>query len=248
MALIIGDLHGDIEKLKAFLKHKPDEEHIHVGDICDDWTASDKQIEDTIKLCFVKKSKLINLVGNHDINYMAFPPFNCSGHRWQAEKTYDLIRKHEKKFKMAVVRDDFLITHGGVDAYFNRHNMTVEDIADYIENQWQRWLTSDRFVGYWREQDIFWISRVSGGTSEYGGPLWARPGFDNVDKAYSQVFGHTERRDGPRAEYFDPNTGVIHFNVDGKRYICFNTKTRQLETFGHGLTTKEFELLKRDIK
>jgi len=244
MSLIVSDLHGDLSKLKAFLAYRPEEEHIHAGDICDDWTAPDKQVEDTIKLCFAKKSNMIQIVGNHDLCYMAYPPFQCSGHRWNAEKTYDLIRKHEKKFKMAIVRDGFLITHAGVDEWFLKEGRTeIEDIANYIEGEWQRWLISDRNPSFWKTQDIFWISRISGGSSEFGGPLWARPGFDAIDRSYSQVFGHTERRE-LKWEYFNPESNIMHVNTDCKVYACFNTKTRQFEKFGHGMTTTMFEQMK----
>ncbi len=241
MALVISDLHGDREKLKAFLKHKPDEDHIHLGDICDDWTAPDSEIEATIRLAFSKKSKLINIVGNHEIPYMAYSPFHCSGHRVGAKKTFDLIRKHEKEFKLALYVDGYVLTHAGVTSYFRKYNMTPEDVVNYLENQWQEWLFSERSAR-WKEMEIFWISRISGGTSEHGGPIWARPGFDDIDKSYSQVFGHTERRDGPKIEYHNPMSKVHHVNLDAKRYVCFNTKTKEFENFGHGLTTKHYEM------
>jgi len=247
--LVCSDLHGDIAKLKAFLLYKPQEEHINLGDICDDWTASDKQIEDTIRLCFAKKSNLTNIIGNHELPYLSYPPFYCSGHREKAKKTFELVRKHQNKFKMAMYVDGFVLSHAGIDAYFRKDGMSPKDIVDYIESQWQSWLTGDRFQPFWKAQEIFWISKVSGGNSEYGGPLWARPGFDNIDKTYSQVFGHTERFDGPKLEYIsdisNPKNSIIHMNMDAKRYVCFNTKTRELETFGHGMTTKEIEMFKR---
>jgi len=112
MAICVGDLHGDIDKLKAFLMFRPDEEHIILGDICDDWTAPDKQIEDCIKLIFKKRDNPVTVIcGNHDLHYMTSSPFTCSGFRSAASNTFKLIRKHEKKFKMAIIRDGFVITH-----------------------------------------------------------------------------------------------------------------------------------------
>lgn len=39
MAIIVGDIHGDIEKAQAFLAYRPDALHIALGDYLDSYTV-----------------------------------------------------------------------------------------------------------------------------------------------------------------------------------------------------------------
>lgn len=230
MALVVGDIHGDLRKLESFLAFKPEEEHISVGDICDDWTATDLQINECIKLAFKKSSNLTNILGNHDLQYCGFnSPFYCSGFRSHATTTSELIQKKLKNFYLAIFRDGYAITHSGIDAYFSEKLATKdpETIVNYLESEWRDWLESKSKD---KSKDIFAISRISGGKADFGGPLWARPKFDAIDQDYSQVFGHTERP-SEKIEYFNPETNVGHYNVDTKRYVCFNTQTGNYEDF-----------------
>jgi predicted phosphodiesterase len=46
MSIIVGDIHGDLEKAQAFLAYKPGHEHIALGDYLDSfYEPIERQIE-----------------------------------------------------------------------------------------------------------------------------------------------------------------------------------------------------------
>jgi hypothetical protein len=45
MAIIIGDIHGDIKTAQAFLAHRPEVENVALGDLCDSRDKSDSPIK-----------------------------------------------------------------------------------------------------------------------------------------------------------------------------------------------------------
>lgn len=67
MAIVCGDIHGNVEKTKAFLAYKPEELHVSLGDIVDsDIEPPSRQIE-CLNMLFDAGALL--LWGNHDSQY-----------------------------------------------------------------------------------------------------------------------------------------------------------------------------------
>lgn len=79
MAVIIGDIHGDINHVKAFLAYKPEAEHIALGDYVDTRSSATISLDDElacIDLLFASDSVL--LWGNHDLSYLPESPWRCT--------------------------------------------------------------------------------------------------------------------------------------------------------------------------
>ena len=113
MAIIIGDIHGNVDKVKAFLGYKPDDLHVALGDYLDSFREpADRQVN---CLQMLLNSKAVLLWGNHDLHYLKNPPFVCTGYQYKHEQQYrDLIEANKERFKAAYVADGWLCTHAGV--------------------------------------------------------------------------------------------------------------------------------------
>jgi predicted phosphodiesterase len=77
MAIVIGDIHGDMQKVKAFLAYRPMEEHIFLGDLVDSRQVGvtlDDELE-ALDLIFASNSTI--LWGNHDLSYARERPWRC---------------------------------------------------------------------------------------------------------------------------------------------------------------------------
>ena len=45
MAIIVGDIHGNVEKVRVFLEYRPEVEHVALGDYVDSFTEPvDRQV------------------------------------------------------------------------------------------------------------------------------------------------------------------------------------------------------------
>lgn len=77
MSIIVGDIHGNVEKAKAFLTYKQEIEHVALGDYVDSYFEPvERQVE---CLQLLLDSKAVLLWGNHDLRYLAKPHFICAG-------------------------------------------------------------------------------------------------------------------------------------------------------------------------
>lgn len=77
MAIVIADIHGDIQKVRTFLAYKPEAEHIILGDLVDSRDKAvtfDAELE-CLELIIASESTL--LWGNHDLAYTPEAPWGC---------------------------------------------------------------------------------------------------------------------------------------------------------------------------
>ena len=197
--LIIGDLHGkdcwkDID-IKAYDKL------IFLGDYVDHWTLPDliidQNLQDLIKLKKKHSEKVELLLGNHDVQYLYYPHFLCSGFRpsMQRSLTY-LFNSNKGLFKVAYQRDNHLFTHAGVtNAWYAQflklpilqqirdEGDTIADLLNKIEQTAQRGL-------------LHQAGSIRGGYG-HGGITWAdrEEMIADMLDGYHQVVGHTVTRD-----------------------------------------------------
>ena len=240
MALIVGDIHGRFDKAKAFLAYKPEEKHVFSGDYVDSFIQSEYIIYDTLKLVIESPATLI--LGNHDIHYLDYAPFKCSGYReHMAESIGNILETYLDRFVPVAVEDGFVITHGGIaqklaeDLRFNTRvtDVTIETYGGIINTEWEYFLNNRNNIGmYSSSQDIgkyrsiFNIPRVRGGIDKFGGIFWA----DYRDEKYHpipQVFGHSKTPNGVT----QVNLGHWALGCDDYKFECFNTKTCGVEDF-----------------
>ena len=234
MALILGDIHGNLDKAQKFMAHKPEETHIFVGDYVDSFDESDEQILFTLKFCI--ESDAILLLGNHDLHYFSEPPFTCSGHRhWLHKGLNEIFEAFITRFKPCISIDGFIVTHGGVSNEFGNSALKVKNvdiISEKITALWQIYLDT-RFLRSPNtprlKNSLFSISPTRGGMDRFSGPFWADYRSDNLF-GVSQVFGHSRTPLGDVIN-IGKKTDFWAIGCDNDRRICFNSTTKEAENF-----------------
>lgn len=226
MSLVISDLHGNYAKLKAFLEYKPEEEHIILGDFFDSYSASDDDIALTFKLA-MESDNVSVVVGNHETPYLpnAHSYFRCSGNR-DNPMFIHLMSTYKDRFKMSLIRDGFLLSHGGLSKKHGRHFETIEEADEWINSEWKKYI--ERPVVPETISTVFDIGWCRGGREEVSGVLWLTFGKEKYDHRFNQICGHTHSSEVKTLRH---ENDVIHVCVDCPKYICYDTKTRVFEDF-----------------
>ena len=118
MAIVVGDIHGNVEKVRAFLDHKPEAEHVVLGDYIDSFTESQERQLEALQLLL--DSKAVLLWGNHDLHYLKTAPWFCTGRQWSEEwiaKYVSIINLNKKRFMAAYAVDGWLLSTCGLQHY-----------------------------------------------------------------------------------------------------------------------------------
>lgn len=240
MAIIVGDIHGHVEKVKAFLAYKPEEKHVALGDIVDsELEPPSRQIE---CLNLLLESKTILLWGNHDIQYADFSyTYSCSGHI-QGNPVPQIVRDNQQRFVAAHAVDGYLLTHAGVCTKISNG---CTDPAELAGNFNQRLLNAEPSEPFenpnhlslhqllmladeknrLRRDPIFYVSAHRGGKDDYSGIFWFDPFYDEgIDRDLRQVYGHCEIDTTPVLDEF----GHINLNYFG-RETCYLFDTKLAE-------------------
>jgi predicted phosphodiesterase len=112
MAIIVGDIHGDVAKASAFLAYEPAQEHVALGDYLDSFSESyESQIE---CLQLLMESNAVLLLGNHECHYLKKPLFQFAGFNYDYLRIFqDLLELNILRFKVAHAVDGWLCTHAG---------------------------------------------------------------------------------------------------------------------------------------
>jgi len=236
MALILGDVHGNLQKAEAFLAFKPEETHIFVGDYVDSFEETDEQIYNTLKLCIESDALLI--LGNHDLHYFSEPPFLCSGRRYHMKDSLnEIFEAFIERFIPATVVDGFIVTHGGIsEGYGNSALKTtdINEILNKINDEWNTYLTT-RFLrkpnAPRTTQKIFNIGVARGGRDSFSGPFWADYRSDNL-YGVPQVFGHSKTPIGNIVKV-GPKLASWAIGCDNDRRICFDSTLKGEVSFAH---------------
>lgn len=155
MAIIVGDIHGDLEKARAFLGYKSEDLHIALGDYLDSFVAPVEQQIETLQL--LMGSEAVLLLGNHEIHYLEYAPFQFAGYNFDYFHIFqNLLEKNLDRFMAAYAVDGWLCTHAGVRrGLFSLKN--VEHLAKILNRRFQKFLVkrlSGKPISF-REQSIF---------------------------------------------------------------------------------------------
>lgn len=205
MAIIIGDIHGNVEKVKAFLAYKPDSEHIALGDYLDSFYEPPKRQLEALNLLL--ESNAVLLWGNHDLGYIDHAPFMCAGHQYYREEPYNrLIEENINRFKAAHAVDGWLCTHAGVvKKFLPRKKLSVVEIADLLNKKMEKFVEAREWFNWLS------IGSARGGHNPVGGFLW----FDYLRETglvdLPQIFGHTAGR----------------VPIVSEKYVCLDTTNVQ---------------------
>ena len=189
MAIIVGDMHGNVEKAKAFLAYRPEKQHVALGDYLDSFYEPQARQIQTLELLL--RSNAVLLWGNHELNYVDHAPWLSDGYQYGLEKPYiDLLEDNIYRFKAAIVVDGWLCTHAGVSEKIVKmvgDNPDPGEVADWLNAKMAKWVDDRKSYN----NIVFDIGRGRGGSEAVGGILW----FDHVREYgladFKQLFGHT---------------------------------------------------------
>jgi len=245
MALILGDIHGNLDKARKFLAFKPEETHVFVGDYVDSFDEPDTLIYETLRVCI--ESDAVLLLGNHDLGYFKEPPFTCSGHRhWMANSLAKIFEEFIPRFVPCISVDGFIVTHGGVSEGLGNSLLKTKDVDEIdkkIRAEWKVYLET-RFLRRPSmprvPNKIFNIGFSRGGMDTFSGPFWADYRTDKLFPV-PQIFGHskTEQHDilnianhvFSRPINKTKKADFWAIGCDNDRRICFNSTTKEVESF-----------------
>lgn len=181
MAIIVGDIHGDVEKVKAFLAYRPEEEHVALGDYLDSYTEPfDRQLE---CLNLLMNSESVLLLGNHECHYLKNPLFRFPGYKPEhAEALQNILEANLGRFKVAYAVDNWLCTHSGVVSDYTEQLNDVTELADIFNLSWELYL-KDRLVN---RQQKYPYQRIL----EFNHCLFVEGNL--LAENIKQIFGHVE--------------------------------------------------------
>ncbi|MDA8417174.1 MAG: metallophosphoesterase [Betaproteobacteria bacterium] len=188
MAIIVGDIHGNVEKVLAFLGYKPEEEHVALGDYVDSFY--EPQLRQIEALQLLLDSKAVLLWGNHDLHYLRIPPFICTGfqHNWE-KSLQEIIEANKHRFLAAYAVDGWLLTHAGCHIRLAQHKPDVVAIADLLNSKMVEYIEKPCEPD---SQGIFAIGGGRGGECRVGGIFWHDFMRETGIAPVKQIFGHTE--------------------------------------------------------
>jgi hypothetical protein len=193
--LVIGDLHGkDCWKEISINDY---DKVVFIGDYVDHWTLPDHIITQNLLGIIELKKKhpetIELLLGNHDVQYLHYPHFLCSGFRPQMQRKLTAIFDYNRHlFNISYQQGQHLFSHAGVtNAWYEEflelavlgqirdENDTIADLFNKIERTAKRDL-------------LHRAGRIRGGWGA-GGVSWADKSELIADalEGYHQVVGHT---------------------------------------------------------
>lgn len=159
MAIIIGDIHGDIEKTKLFLEYEPEKEHVALGDYLDSFTEPVEQQLECLNL--LMDSNAVLLLGNHECHYLKNPLFRFAGYNLDHAQVFrDVLEANIQRFKVAYDVDGWLCTHAGVSSQYTEQESDVMVLAEMLNTSWELYL-KHRLVEHhtsYPYQSIFWFN------------------------------------------------------------------------------------------
>lgn len=198
--IFVGDIHVKSEILnrikEIFNKDRSIDKLIFLGDYVDDWNTSSEDniniLEDVFNLKKKYNSKVVLLLGNHEMSYMGFP---CSGHK-PSKETEKLLYDNLDLLDVVYKTNDFIVTHGGfTDLWLNmlKEQYFVEDNNEMIDKINEMFHKRDGSM----MRNLNLASLSSGGYSIVSSCLWARPAdhtYSPINLGRDQIIGHTPNR------------------------------------------------------
>lgn len=183
---------------------------IFVGDYVDSFNKSDIEIlnnlQEIIKFKINNRSKVILLLGNHDIQY-CLPNNGCSGYRPQMYSYLNRIFGENKElfqvaFQIKGKDKNYLWTHAGVSSkwlelFKEEISLTRAEYRENFESYLNESLASALNETFKYNLDtLFYVDKESGGWESFAGPFWARYSVNQYPlPGFVQIIGHTSLRE-----------------------------------------------------
>lgn len=215
--LAVGDLHGN-DCWKEIDVNDYDR-IIFIGDYVDDASRSGQQIMANLRSLITLKAKfpekVVLLLGNHDIQYLYYPRYRCSGFNGRLQPELSkLFRRYTGWWLFAWQYKRFLFSHAGLsNAYFS---WLCEQLQNRYSGEKVAGLANclNRLQFFSAGELLFTVAPVRGGTDPHGGPLWADLSETMNDplEGYRQVAGHTPTPN-IMTHKVNPQTSITYINV-----------------------------------
>ena len=195
--LAVGDLHG--KSCWQVIDFPQYDKVVFMGDYVDSTSHNDDEILENLKEVIGAKErfpeKVVLLLGNHDIQYLYYPDFRCSGFRRSMQLSLtELFNRQIHLFQIAYQVGNHLFTHAGISApWHNRLEALVEKIPlremretsnlaallNALNQTWHRGLLHE-------------VGTIRGGSKEFGGVTWAdKEELRNYPlEGFHQIVGH----------------------------------------------------------
>lgn len=197
MAIIVGDIHGNLEKVRRFLDYRPEQPHVALGDYVDSFYEPIEAQLQTVEL--LAASDTVMLWGNHDLHYLSNAPWRSSGYQHEHAARLGVLFDgllQQQRLVAAHWVDGWLCTHAGFAEGGNgltpdgccRANSRA--LADCINKHFYASLAHNQ------SSPLFNIPVARGGDAAYGGIFWLDPFHEKIrlDPSVRQIFGHTEQK------------------------------------------------------
>ena len=227
MAIVVGDIHGCVEKVQAFLDYRPDEVHIALGDYLDSFSEPPERQIKALQLLLDSGATL--LWGNHDLHYLKVPPWICTGFQHGREKQYqDIIEANKSRFLAACVADGWLLTHAGVHVRLAKHSTNVVEIADRLNKKMAEYLEWPYEPS---QHSIFAIGKSRGGECRNGGIFWYDFKMESGLAPVKQIFGHTETKEPVvRTQELLSDSDYVALDTTNNKNTCwlYDTSSNEL--------------------
>jgi hypothetical protein len=137
---------------------------------------------------------------------------------------------YKDRIKAAVVRDGYIITHGGITKALTNHIGTsnIVELEQWINAEFDSFKYSVTVPTIL--SPIFNISSARGGWDKFGGIFWADYRYDKFDMKLNQVFGHSHSANA-KIMTVGKKPHFTHVCIDCPQFYCFNTTTGVIEDF-----------------
>lgn len=198
MAIVVGDIHGNLDKAERFLAHRPDQPHVALGDYVDSFREPFESQLQVVQL--LAASDAVMLWGNHDLHYLSNAPWRSSGYQHShADQLRDLFDDLLQRRRLVAAHwvDGWLCTHAGFAE--GGSGLTPDGccrgnshyLADCINEHFYACLATEH------TSPLFNVPVARGGRATYGGIFWLDPFREKIrlDPTYRQIFGHTEQKE-----------------------------------------------------
>lgn len=197
--IIIPDLHGkDLWKqvdVQAFDKV------VFLGDYVDAPDIDSHQIADNLRsIIFLKTrypDKIVLLLGNHDMQYMYYPAFPCSGYDHKVgEQLKTLFQDNKSLFQYAWQHRNHIFTHAGISRDWLKEKSPT--LKHYVKQDLTN--TLGEAINKAGEDDPHLVATpgvARGGRAKHGGVTWAdiSETRDNIPGGLHQYVGHNRVAD-----------------------------------------------------
>ena len=185
-AIVVGDLHGNLNFYRAVKNQFPDRNIILVGDLLDSFLYDvDTQVQLLQEvLADIRQKSVRCLIGNHELNYMYTNTMRCSGFNGaMAAQTLPLLSEMHAGLENFIFEDNVLITHAGLSKrFFSAFGLGSETVT----KEWLEDMCSDL------HGPMYFSSHARGGSRKYAGIFWCDWTLDfEPIEGLVQIFGHT---------------------------------------------------------